>query len=369
MATGASARWLGVPGEARLRGRGVSTCATCDGAFFRDKRIVVVGGGDSAMEEAIFLTRFGSQVTVLHRRGDVARQQDHGRSRARITPRSRSASTPPSTKYAATERLETLIVRDTVTNETSYLAADALFVAIGHDPNTAIFAGQLELDAYGYVVSADGVHTNVPGVFVAGDVYDVRYKQAITAAGMGCRAALEAERYLEELSTRPPDDSGIRRSALPLKKSARRQRLLAGEMQSFDERDGARVARIDERIDDDVRQIASTNTRARRGTLPMRNLGPTPPFRKRIPALLAGRHASMLHSTVPKNRSRVSRWRDGPIPPSFVRGCGSGTHPAVTRFQFRYGARPFQRNKRVDGRIVERREQRGCVLGAQRRKR
>ncbi len=201
VATGASARWLGVPGEARLRGRGVSTCATCDGAFFRDKRIVVVGGGDSAMEEAIFLTRFGSQVTVLHRR-ETLRASKIMADRALAHPKITFRFNVAVDEVFGGERLETVVVRDTITGMTSRLAADALFIAIGHDPNTAIFKDQLELDGHGYVVSIDGVRTNVPGVFVAGDVYDIRYKQAVTAAGMGCRAALEAERYLEDLDAR-----------------------------------------------------------------------------------------------------------------------------------------------------------------------
>ena len=198
VATGASARWLGVPGEERLRGRGVSTCATCDGAFFKEKRIVVVGGGDSAMEEALFLTRFGRSVTVLHRREGL-RASKIMADRALAHPKIEFRLSTAVEEMRGGETLEALVVRDTVTGATSELATDAIFIAIGHDPNTAIFEGQLELDAQRYIVSADGVRTNVPGVFVAGDVYDIRYKQAITAAGMGCRASLEAERYLEEL--------------------------------------------------------------------------------------------------------------------------------------------------------------------------
>ncbi len=197
VATGASARWLGVPGEARLRGRGVSTCATCDGAFFKDKKIVVVGGGDSAMEEAIFLTRFGSHVTVLHRR-ETLRASKIMAERALAHPKISFSFNTAVEEVRGDQTLQALLVRDTVTGNTSELEADAMFIAIGHDPNTAVFEGQLERDAYGYVTSPDGVHTNAAGVFVAGDVYDIRYKQAVTAAGMGCRAALEAERYLEE---------------------------------------------------------------------------------------------------------------------------------------------------------------------------
>jgi thioredoxin reductase (NADPH) len=196
VATGASARWLDIPGEARLRGRGVSTCATCDGAFFREKHIVVVGGGDSAMEEALFLTRFGKRVTIVHRR-DAFRASKIMVDRVHAHP---SISVIWNSEVvevhgeAMTERLE---LRNVVTGEHTTIDADAMFVAIGHDPNTALFRGQLTLDAAGYITSADGVTTNVRGVFVAGDVFDIRYKQAITAAGSGCKAALEVEKYLE----------------------------------------------------------------------------------------------------------------------------------------------------------------------------
>jgi thioredoxin reductase (NADPH) len=196
VATGASARWLDVPGESRLRGRGVSTCATCDGAFFRDKHIVVVGGGDSAMEEALFLTRFGRKVTVVHRRGAFRASKimaDRVQAHANIEVIWNSEVT----EVIGAENTEALGLRNVETGATATIDADALFIAIGHDPNTALFRGQLDLDAMGYIASPDGVTTNVPGVFVAGDVFDVRYKQAITAAGSGCKAALEVEKYLE----------------------------------------------------------------------------------------------------------------------------------------------------------------------------
>ncbi len=198
VATGASARWLEIPGEAHLRGRGVSTCATCDGAFFKEKHIVVVGGGDSAMEEALFLTRFGSRVSIVHRRDTLRASKimaDRALAHAKIDFVWNSAVV---TCHGETH-LQSLTLENLLTGERSDYAADALFIAIGHDPNTAIFAGYLELDVARYIVSSDGVHTNVPGVFVAGDAYDIRYKQAITAAGMGCKASLEAEKYLEEL--------------------------------------------------------------------------------------------------------------------------------------------------------------------------
>jgi len=201
VATGASARWLGVPGEERLRGRGVSTCATCDGAFFREKEIVVVGGGDSAMEEALFLTRFAKHVTLMHRR-DSFRASRIMAERALAHPKIDVAWNSAIAEVRGDEHVTSFLVRDTLTGDLREMAADAVFVAIGHDPNTAIVRDYLELDAAGYIVSPDGVHTTIAGIFVAGDVYDIRYKQAITAAGMGCRASLEAERYLEELDAR-----------------------------------------------------------------------------------------------------------------------------------------------------------------------
>jgi thioredoxin reductase (NADPH) len=196
VATGASARWLGIPGETEFRGRGVSSCATCDGAFFRNKAIFVAGGGDSAMEEANFLTRFGSSVTLVHRR-DAFRASKIMLERARSNPKIKFLYNTVIEEATGGHTLERLRVRNVETGERSEIAADALFVAIGHDPNTAIFREQLELDDRGYILSKDGVFTNVPNVFVGGDVWDTRYRQAITAAGMGCRAALEAERYLE----------------------------------------------------------------------------------------------------------------------------------------------------------------------------
>jgi thioredoxin reductase (NADPH) len=198
VATGASARWLNIPGEARLRGRGVSTCATCDGAFFREKHIVVVGGGDSAMEEALFLTRFGRKVTVIHRR-DSLRASKIMAERALRHEKISFIWNSAVVEVLGDDNTTALRLKNVVDGEESLLEADALFVAIGHDPNTEIFKGQLELDAAGYIVSADGVRTNVEGVFVGGDVYDVRYKQAVTAAGMGCKAAIDAEKYLESL--------------------------------------------------------------------------------------------------------------------------------------------------------------------------
>ena len=196
IATGASARWLDIPGEELLRGRGVSTCATCDGAFFRDKRIVVVGGGDSAMEEALFLTRFGSKVTVIHRR-DSLRASKIMAERALSHEKIDFIWNTGVEAVLGTTQMTGLRLKSLVDGTISEFDADALFIAIGHIPNTAIFAGQIDLDAAGYILSPNGTNTNVEGVFVGGDVNDLRYKQAITAAGSGCKAAMDAEKYLE----------------------------------------------------------------------------------------------------------------------------------------------------------------------------
>jgi thioredoxin reductase (NADPH) len=198
VATGASARWLDIPGEELLRGRGVSSCATCDGAFFRDKHIVVVGGGDSAMEEALFLTRFGSRVTVIHRR-DRLRASKIMADRAFSHDKIDFLWNTAVDEVHGTTHVTGLRLRNLPDGTLHDLAADALFVAIGYTPNTAVFAGQLDLDEKGYIVSPDGTSTNVEGVFVAGDVNDHRYRQAVTAAGAGCRAAMDAERHLEAL--------------------------------------------------------------------------------------------------------------------------------------------------------------------------
>jgi thioredoxin reductase (NADPH) len=196
IATGASARWLDVPGEARLQGRGVSACATCDGAFFKEKRLTVIGGGDSAMEEALFLTRFASEVTVIHR-GETLRASKIMAERALSHPKIRFIWNRIVESVEGNEHVEAVVLRDVKSSVTERFATDGMFVAIGHVPNTSIFQGQIHLDTQGYIQSQDGVHTNIPGVFTAGDVNDLRYKQAITAAGAGCKAAIEAERYLE----------------------------------------------------------------------------------------------------------------------------------------------------------------------------
>jgi len=198
IASGASARWLGLPNEQKLIGRGVSSCAMCDGFFYRGKKIMVIGGGDSAMEEANFLTRFGSEVTVVHRR-DQFRASKIMLARAQNNPKVKFlTSTVVEDIHDAGKNLVTAVrLRNTATGAVWEQEVDGFFVAIGHIPNTKVFRGQVETDADGYILSKGGAKTDIPGVFHAGDVQDRVYKQAITAAGMGCMAAMEAERFLE----------------------------------------------------------------------------------------------------------------------------------------------------------------------------
>jgi thioredoxin reductase (NADPH) len=198
IASGASARWLNLPNEQKLIGHGVSSCATCDGFFYRGKKIMVVGGGDSAMEEANFLTRFGEEVALVHRR-DNFRASKIMLERARSNPKIKMfPNTVVEDVFDANQHLVTGVkLRNLLTDEIWERDVDGFFVAIGHIPNTAPFAGQIDLDPDGYIVSHGGARTNIAGVFHAGDVQDRTYRQAITASGAGCMAAIEVERFLE----------------------------------------------------------------------------------------------------------------------------------------------------------------------------
>jgi thioredoxin reductase (NADPH) len=200
IATGASARWLEIDTDRKLAGHGVSTCATCDGYFFKGRPIAVVGGGDSALEEAIYLTRFANKVTLIHRRDSlraskIMQDKAFANSKIEFIWDSEVAEVRDVSKGEVTG----IVVRNLKTGQQRELPLDGVFIAIGHTPNTSLFKGQIELDPAGYVVTSNGTHTNVPGVFAAGDVQDHKYRQAITAAGSGCMAALDAERYLDNI--------------------------------------------------------------------------------------------------------------------------------------------------------------------------
>jgi thioredoxin reductase (NADPH) len=196
IATGARAKWLGLPGERRLMGRGVSGCATCDGFFFKDKKVAVVGGGDTAMEEALFLTKYASEVIIIHRR-DTFRASKIMLGRAKKNEKVSFITDTVVEDVLGAESVEGVRIKNLETGEARELELDGFFAAIGHAPATEVFKDQLEMDEGGYILQKEHTMTSVPGVFAAGDVSDKRYRQAVTAAGDGCRAAIDAERWLE----------------------------------------------------------------------------------------------------------------------------------------------------------------------------
>jgi thioredoxin reductase (NADPH) len=198
VSTGATARQLGLPSEQRLQGKGVTYCAVCDAAFYRDREVIVVGGGDSAMEEALFLTKFANKVTIVHRRDDF-RAANIMIDRARANEKIEFVTNTVVEEVLGGDKMTGVVLRDTRTGETSELPADGMFVAIGHDPTTKLFLDQLDHDEAGYLVTQPGTTaTNIPGVFAVGDVQDSVYRQAVTAAGTGCMGALDADRFLAE---------------------------------------------------------------------------------------------------------------------------------------------------------------------------
>lgn len=203
IAAGAKARELGIPSEQRLRGKGISYCATCDGFFFKGKELIVVGGGDAAMEEALFLTKFATKVTVVVR-SDTLRASKIMAERAKAHPKIIWVWNATVEEFLGSKKVEGVRLRDVLTGKTTDLSIGGAFIAIGHKPNTDIFRGQIELEPkFGYVVPKSGTMTNIEGVFVAGDVFDFRYRQAVTAAGSGCEAAIDAEKWLIEKAADP----------------------------------------------------------------------------------------------------------------------------------------------------------------------
>lgn len=200
IATGSSARWLGIPGEFQMRGKGISACATCDGFFFKNKKVVVVGGGDTAIEDALFLTRFAAGVSVIHRR-DELRAKEYLQKRAFDNPKIKFLWNSEVKEVGIADRLEKIRVWNNKDNTESWLETEGVFVAVGHQPNTKFLEGQIELDEAGYIVKHDLTKTSVEGVFVAGDVSDPKYMQASVAAGFGVMAELDAERWLQEVKS------------------------------------------------------------------------------------------------------------------------------------------------------------------------
>jgi thioredoxin reductase (NADPH) len=209
LATGANARWLKLPSEQRLLGHGVSACATCDGFFFRGKELALVGGGDSAMEEALFLTRFATHVTIVHRRSTLRASKimaDRAQKHPKISFRFDSVVE----EVLGDKTVEGVRIRNLRSGESVILPVHGLFIAIGYDPATEVLRGHIELEENGYVKTHHGTRTSVEGVFAAGDVYDHRYRQAVSAAGFGCMAAIDAERWLEEQESQPPSSPAVR---------------------------------------------------------------------------------------------------------------------------------------------------------------
>ena len=200
IATGAETKWLDVPGVSKLIGRGVSSCAPCDAPFFKDKKVAVVGGGDSAMEEALVLSKYAIEVTIIHRREEfkasVAMQE-----KVRANPKIKILWNTEIQEVIGVEKVEKVILKNNKTNENSEFPLDGLFIAIGHTPSTTVFSGKINLDEKGYVLVSDKTKTSVPGIFVAGDVEDHKYKQAITASGFGCMAAMDTLAYLQEINS------------------------------------------------------------------------------------------------------------------------------------------------------------------------